>query len=92
AKIKMQNFILFVKRNVMEQEIAKIKKFKLECKNCETQIIIDTHNSIKNCPVCGLKFYDNLESPFENLHEQILLINKNKNVKVYFVCEEKEKR
>lgn len=49
----------------MEQEIAKIKKFKLECKNCETQIIIDTHNSIKNCPVCGLKFYDNLESPFE---------------------------
>ncbi len=47
----------------MEQEIAKIKKFKLECKNCETQIIIDTHNS-----------------------------NKNKNVKVYFVCEEKEKR
>ncbi|EFV06429.1 hypothetical protein CSQ_1397 [Campylobacter jejuni subsp. jejuni DFVF1099] len=39
-----------------------------------------------------MKFYDNLESPFENLHEQILLINKNKNVKVYFVCEEKEKR
>lgn len=65
---------------MLESKISKIKRLKIICKNCKTEIIADIGKKISNCPCCYNKFIqDDTDNPYYLLSETFTFLSQNNN-------------
>lgn len=55
---------------MIDEKISNIKKLKITCKNCKTEIITDIGKDIANCPCCYAKFIQSIDdNPYQSLSQ-----------------------
>lgn len=71
-----------------EEKILNIKKLKMVCKQCKTEIVADLGSTAYSCPVCGQSFGVRGDmNYFIRLYEILLELKSNPAVEFSIVCE-----
>ena len=71
-----------------EEKILNIKKLKIVCKQCKTEIIADLGSTAYACPVCGQSFSVRRDmNYFIRLYEILLELKNNPAAEFSVICE-----
>lgn len=74
-----------------EEKILNIKKLKIACSKCKTEIITDLGATAYSCPVCGQGFGVRGDmNYFIRLYELLLELKSNPAAEFSFICEKDE--
>ena len=73
----------------MENKVLNIKKLKITCKNCKTEVITQIGRSIYSCPDCGASFNVNRENDYFIAFKDVLnKFKENVNAEFSIICED----
>lgn len=74
-----------------EKQILNIKKLKVVCKKCNTEIITDLGYTAYSCPVCGQSFgVRNDKNYFTRLYEVLCELKNSQMADFSLICEKDE--
>ena len=72
-----------------ESKILNIKKLKIVCKNCKTEVITDIGKNIANCPCCYAAFGATLrDNPYQILADAFATLSQNIAADFSLICED----
>ncbi|MDL0089998.1 hypothetical protein [Campylobacter gastrosuis] len=74
-----------------ENKILNIKKLKIVCSKCKTEIIMDLGATAYSCPVCGQSFVVRGDmNYFIRLYELLLELKSNPAAEFSLICEREQ--
>lgn len=73
-----------------ESKILNIKKLKITCKKCETQVILKLGETAYRCPVCGAGFLPGVDNVFLKLSQTLSELAECDAAGFSFICDDEK--
>lgn len=73
-----------------ENKILNIKKLKVECKKCKTEIILALGDTAYKCPVCGESFINGSNNHFKSLANVLTDLATHHTAEFSLICEKEQ--